>query len=207
MAPLPLAKLGSLLIKTLSKPVAKRIKSQMIKNDITRDGLIWVGQKTHALTTRMEIWSSGYTVRSINKLEETEALSRGADILSETFLFGVSGVILVYEYNRSSEKERLKEEKRLQQIRDDASKLQAKLVSLDKRLEALEAYAQANRKSILGLDIGNNYNKPENVVPILDNENDGTNIISQAEQTNAHDRSKPKNLGAPTRSRRWFWPF
>ena len=69
---LSLAKLGSLLIKTLSKPVAKRIKSQMIKNDITRDGLIWVGQKTHALTTRMEIWSSGYTVRSINKLEETE---------------------------------------------------------------------------------------------------------------------------------------
>lgn len=67
-----LAKLGSLLIKTLSKPVAKRIKSQMIKNDITRDGLIWVGQKTHALTTRMEIWSSGYTVRNINKLEETE---------------------------------------------------------------------------------------------------------------------------------------
>ena len=101
----------------------------------------------------------------------------------------------------------MKVEKRLQQIRDDASKLQAKLVSLDKRLEALEAYAQANRKSILGLDIGNNYNKPENVVPILDNENDGTNIISQAEQTNAHDRSKPKNLGAPTRSRRWFWPF
>lgn len=76
------------------------------------------------------------------------------------------------------------------------------MVSLDKRLEALEEYAKANRKSILGLDIGNNYNKPENVVPILDNENDGT-IISQADQTN----NAQNNLGAPTRTGRWFWPF
>jgi hypothetical protein len=67
-----LAKLAGLLIKTLSKPVAKRIKSQMIKYDVTRDGLIWVGQSTHVLTTRMTIWSSGYKVRSINPLEEGE---------------------------------------------------------------------------------------------------------------------------------------
>ena len=64
--------MGSLLIKTLSKPVAKRIKSQMVKYDYSRAGLIWVGQNTHVLTTRMTIWSSGYKVRSISKLEEGE---------------------------------------------------------------------------------------------------------------------------------------
>ncbi|KAL7514532.1 hypothetical protein ACHAXN_011759 [Cyclotella atomus] len=213
MAPLPLAKLAGLLIKTLSKPVAKRIKSQMIKYDVTRDGLIWVGQSTHVLTTRMTIWSSGYKVRSINPLEEGEALSRGADILSESFIFFVSGAIVVYEYHRSSEKEKLKEAARLQKIRDDASILQAKLVSLDRRLDALEEYAKANRKSILGLDIGANYKNPDPniVVPIdtdeIPEKEKEADSSSSSNNNNNGGGSSSNNDNTNIRARRWFWRF
>jgi hypothetical protein len=133
---------------------------------------------------------------------ETKALSRGAEILGETFIFFVSGAIVVYEYHRSSEKEKKMEAQRLQQIRDDASVLQAKLVSLDKRLEALEEYAKANRKSILGLGIGANYVDPENTVPINDTaEHINKQVVSQQLAPTSNQDTKP------TRTNRWFWPF
>eukprot|EP00571_Detonula_confervacea_P003942 CAMPEP_0172325674 /NCGR_PEP_ID=MMETSP1058-20130122/54513_1 /TAXON_ID=83371 /ORGANISM="Detonula confervacea, Strain CCMP 353" /LENGTH=204 /DNA_ID=CAMNT_0013042267 /DNA_START=68 /DNA_END=679 /DNA_ORIENTATION=- len=191
MAPaaVPLAKLLGLLIKTLAKPVAKQVKHQFVKQPITRSALIWVGQTTHAVTTRMTIWSSGYKVRSISKLEEEAALSRGADILSETFIFSVSTGILLYEYNRSSAKEKKKEEARLQKIRDDATRLQEKLNSLDKRLVSLEDYAKANRRSIvLGIGLGANggYVEPDadEVVPIDDEE-------SESESKTANQPNSP----------------
>jgi hypothetical protein len=213
-----LAKLAGLLIKTLSKPVAKQIKSQMVKYDSTRTSLIWIGQQTNAITTRMTIWSSGYTVRSITPLEEGEALSRGAEIMSESFIFLVGGSIVVWEYHRSSEKEKKKEELRLQKIRDDATKLHAKLVSLDERLTALEEYAKANRNSILGLGIGGKeYVEPQNVVKI--NDDDGmepTRIEEHKKECIQHGNSEKDSAPTCTANENvakqpshwsWLWPF
>lgn len=205
-----LAKLVSLLIKTLAKPVSKQIKRQFVKQPVSRNALIWVGQAQHAASTRMTIWSSGYKVRSINKLEEGEALSQGADLLSETFLFAVSGGIVIYEYNRSSAKEKKKEEARLQLIRDDATKLQAKLDSLDKRLVALEEFAQANRRSILGIG-ANSYTKPDQVVPINDEEAVGNNgaFVEQKKIESTEIKNDPRAENSAEKSQRsWrWWPF
>ncbi len=180
----------------------------MVKTPLTRSSLVWVGQTTHAVTTRMTIWSAGYKIRSISKLDEEEALSRGADILSESFIFAVSGGILVYEYNRSSEKEKKKEEARLQKIRDEASRLQGKLDSLDKRLVALEEYAKANRKMfVLGIGVGANgeYVEPEAVVPINDDEDKTSSRQYTAEDTKNSHGTKPASKDE--RSWRWWWPF
>lgn len=202
------AKLLSLLIKTLAKPLAKQLKHQCVKQPITRSSLIWVGQTAHAITTRMTIWSSGYKVRSISKIEEEAALSQGADLLSESFIFGVSAGIVWIEYQRSSEKEKKKEEARLQKIRDDASRLQAKLVSLDKRLVSLEEYAKANRKSIvLGIGIGANgeYHEPDanEVVPINDEE--GQKEVAFQKDPPLVESSTDKSQ--QHRRPRWWWPF
>ena len=76
--------------------MAKSLKNQVVKYPMTRRALITFGQTTHAISTRMTIWSSGYKVRSITPLEEEVALVQGADLLSETFIFVVSGGIVVY---------------------------------------------------------------------------------------------------------------
>lgn len=187
MAPLPLVKLGSLLVKTLAKPVAKNIKSQAVKINSTREALIWVGQSSHALTTRMTIWSSGYKVRSISKIDDDTALSQGADILSESIIFGVSVCLLAFEYNRSSDKERRKEETRHKKIRDESTRLQEKLDSLDKRLVALEKYVE--NKSLLG----GTYQRPSGVVAI--NENDADANDADAKDDPHHQRQR----------RSWLW--
>ena len=111
-----ISKLLGLFIKTLAKPMAKRVQHQATKHPTGRSFLIWLGQTQHAVGTRMTMWSSGYTVRHISPIEEGAALSQGAELFSESFIFFVSGGIVVYEYNRSSEKEKAKEESRLQQI-------------------------------------------------------------------------------------------
>ena len=165
----------SLFIKTLAKPMAKQVKHRAVKQPMISRSLVWVGQTQHALTTRMTIWSSGFKVRSISRIEDEVALSRGADLLSETFIFSVSVGILMYEYRRSSIKDEKKEAAKLKQIRDDAAKLQAKLDSLDKRLVSLEEFAKANRRSIvLGIGVNNaaEYVEPseDEIVPINDNE-------------------------------------
>ena len=185
--------------------MAKQVKHQFVKQPMTRSWLIWVGQTAHATTTRMTIWSSGYKVRSISKIEDEAALSRGADLLSESFIFSVSVVILMYEYNRSNVKEEKKRAAKMQQARDKVTKLQAKLDSLDKRLVSLEEYAKANRRSIvLGVGVNAEYVEPsaDEVVPINDND------VQEGKSTTAKDSASVKNSEKVTqKSRRWWWPF
>lgn len=106
---LPIAKLGSLFIKTLAKPMAKRVKHTFKQSQLTQNILISVGQASHVITTRMTIWSAGYKVRSIQALDNEKALSQGADFIGEAFIFGVGGGIVIWEYNKSKEKENKKE--------------------------------------------------------------------------------------------------
>lgn len=85
------------------------------------------------------------------------------------------------------------------------------MISLDKRLEALEEYAKANRKSILGLDVGANYQQPKNIVPIDDNDSNSSRMVDN-DKTNQEDvRSRSTTLEATPNTganqRRWFWPF
>uniref|UniRef100_A0A6U0KJX9 OPA3-like protein n=1 Tax=Minutocellus polymorphus TaxID=265543 RepID=A0A6U0KJX9_9STRA len=151
MAPaaLPLAKIGSLLIKTLSKPVAKRIKTDFTRYGLTRRFLVGMGQSTHQLTTRMTIWSEGFKVRSIPPLEENEAITKGADLLGEAIVFGVSVGVVVWEYNRSNEKAKAKEEKRLLEIEAENDEMDEMLHALDVRIEALEKAVKAQNHSLL----------------------------------------------------------
>ncbi|KAL7545688.1 hypothetical protein ACHAWF_009041 [Thalassiosira exigua] len=197
-----------LFIKTLSKPMAKQVKHQFVKWPVTRRSLIWAGQTSHAVATRMTIWSSGYKVRSISKLEEEQALSRGADLLSESFIFIVSGGIVVYEYNRSSQKEKKKEAARLQEIRDDAARLQAKLDSLDKRLVALEEYARANRRSILGgLGTIGEYHEPRDVVPINDSAGGENALVLTRNEVKTQNENDNQSTNSSKRYWKWLWPF
>mmetsp|Transcript_40313 Transcript_40313/g.97358 ORF Transcript_40313/g.97358 Transcript_40313/m.97358 type:complete len:182 (-) Transcript_40313:324-869(-) len=140
MSALPLTKLASLLVKTLAKPLSKRIKTQFSKNNTTKAILEGIGQTSHSVTSRMQIWSAGYRVKKISALEPEKALKDGAEFVGESFIFFVSGYLVVWEYRRSSESARKKSEK-----------LQAKLNALDERLNAVEDVVKKNSQSILGI--------------------------------------------------------
>ena len=176
MSALPLTKLASLLVKTLAKPLSKRIKTQFSKNDTTKAMLVSVGQTSHAVTSRMQIWSAGYRVKKISPLDPEKALKDGAEFIGEAFIFSVSGYLVVWEYRRSAESARKKSEK-----------LQSKLNALDIRLKALEDVVKKNSQSILGI---RGYVAPESksLVPI-----DESGAQKQANQkpSSSNEATKP----------------
>jgi optic atrophy 3 protein len=164
-----LAKLGGLLIKTLAKPVSKRIKHEFSKRELTQRFLINIGQYTHQMSSRMTIWSAGYKVRSIKPLEEEKAMKDGAELIGEGFILFVSGGIIVWEYNKSKEKEQKKAEEKRQEAKAERRALQAKLHALDVRVQALEKVIKANSQGLFAI-VSEKYTPPpsQEVVPIDD---------------------------------------
>ena len=144
-------KLATLLVKTLAKPLSKRIKHEFSRYQFTQRILVGIGQTSHQVTSRLTIWSAGYTVRRITPLEDEKAMSTGADFVGESFILLVSGFTVVWEYNRSKEKEREKNEKQREQATQERLTLQAKLHALDVRVKALEQVIEKNSQSILSI--------------------------------------------------------
>lgn len=67
MAPLPLFKLGALLVRTLSKPLAKRIKLQAANHPSISKWTIALGQFTYNLTARLNVLASGYKLVGVSQ--------------------------------------------------------------------------------------------------------------------------------------------
>jgi len=195
----PLLKLGGLLVKTLAKPMSKRIKHEFSRYEFTQNLLVGIGQGTHAITSRMTIWSAGYKVRSIHPLEREDALSRGAEFVGESFIFLVAGTVLVLEYNRNREKERLLEQARHQELVQETEKLIRKLTALDERLVLIERNMVSQKHDFLSLE---NHQTQSNIDQSSDNQgvamNDDT--IIQNEETHGIFQEEEKR-------KIWWWPF
>lgn len=134
----------------------------------------------------MQIWSAGYRVRSIKPLEEEKALKDGAEFIGESFIFLVSGTLVVLEYNRSAESAREKEEKKRAEAKAERAALKAKLIALDARLKAVEYTVKDNSHSILGLG-GSSYVEPaaEKLVNIVDDDDDDDESVDGNSQPNS----------------------
>lgn len=181
-AALPLAKLAGLLVKTLAKPLAKRIKHEAARTVSGQNIIISLGQLTHGVTSRMTVWSMGYKVKSVAPLEETKALAKGAEFLGESFIFLVAGGIVVYEYDKSAQSTKVKEKKRHDEMMATDAALEAKLHSLDLRLKALEKVVKGNSSLLLLLG--------------------GEKYVDPNEQEVEDAQSKYDDI-----SRRKWWPF
>ena len=161
-------------MKTLAKPLSKQVKHHFTHYQLGQQILEGIGQGTHNLTSRMTIWSSGYKVRSITPLERQEAIKQGADFVGESFVVIVSAGLVIWEYNRSNKSAKAKDDAKQAIAQAERDALQAKLITLDVRLKALEEVVKANQASILnmaGLG-GKQYQAPKNTVRIRDDDDD-----------------------------------
>jgi len=113
VAAFPVAKLGFLFVKQISKPVAKQIAARAKSSRLFRDYVcIPVAQLFHwyEVKLKVQMMNVGGKVTKVPKLNEAKAIEQGSEILSEFILLSIASTILIYEYNRSKEKEDKKEE-------------------------------------------------------------------------------------------------
>ncbi|XP_004293907.1 PREDICTED: OPA3-like protein [Fragaria vesca subsp. vesca] len=114
---LPLVKLGTLLLKTMSKPVAARLKYAAGKHPRFRQIIVNMAQANHRITTKMQrsLYSHA-TDAEIRPLNEEKAVQAAVDLIGEFFVFTVAVVAMIFEVQRSARSEARKEEARKQEL-------------------------------------------------------------------------------------------
>lgn len=91
MAVLPLVKLGTLVLRTVCKPIANRLKKEAGYHPKFRNFIISIAQANHRFTTRIQrrIYGKATDVL-IRPLDQDKAVQAAADLLGELFVFSVS---------------------------------------------------------------------------------------------------------------------
>ncbi|KAK4787122.1 hypothetical protein SAY86_010955 [Trapa natans] len=143
---LPLLKLGTLALKTLSKPVASRLKQQAALHPRFRQFIVNFAQSNHRITTTMQRRLYGHaTDVEIRPLNEEKAVQAAVDLIGEIFIFTVAGSLLIFEVQRSARSEAKKEEKRrteMEGMRQRDEDLAKEVELLRNKLEELEQLAK-----------------------------------------------------------------
>ncbi|KAI3680759.1 hypothetical protein L6452_35535 [Arctium lappa] len=155
---LPFMKLGTLALRTLSKPIATRLKKQAAINPRFRTAIMAIAQANHRFTTTIQrrIYAHDTHVQ-IRPLDEERAVQVAGDLIGELFVFTVAGAVVIFEVQRSARSEAKKEETRKKEIevmrqRDEnlakqMELLEHKLVELEKAIKA-QALADSQTKEV-----------------------------------------------------------
>ena len=133
---LPLLKLAFLLVRQASKPVAKYIAGRAREYRGFRDWIcIPVAQRVHRweVKAKMRSLNLGTKVTKVPPLSEARAVEQGSELLSEGLVYFIASFIVVYEYNRSGEKEQEKEEK----LVAEKAAVRARVAELEERVERM----------------------------------------------------------------------
>ncbi|CEM27664.1 unnamed protein product [Vitrella brassicaformis CCMP3155] len=126
----PVVKLMSVLVKQVSKPMAKYMQQRAVNNAWFRNACIAFAQTYH----RGEQWvlrsfyDQKLTATYIRPLNEAKAIEVGTDMLGEIVVFSIVGGAVLWEYRRSAAKEADKERK-----------LQTKLGNLQEQISVLQS--------------------------------------------------------------------
>uniref|UniRef100_A0A2A4JLU2 OPA3-like protein n=1 Tax=Heliothis virescens TaxID=7102 RepID=A0A2A4JLU2_HELVI len=110
----PIAKLGALLIKQISKPIANACKERAKHNPFFRTYVCMPPAQFYnwcEVKAKMWILNLGRPV-NIPVLSQEMAIELGANLLGETLIFTIGAGLLLLEYNRQSKKEAAKEAKK-----------------------------------------------------------------------------------------------
>ncbi|XP_024993220.1 OPA3-like protein [Cynara cardunculus var. scolymus] len=155
---LPFMKLGTLALRTLSKPIAVRLKKEAAINPNFRTAIMAVAQANHRFTTTVQrrIYGRDTDVK-IRPLDEERAVQVAGDLIGELFVFTVAGAVVIFEVQRSARSEAKKEEARKKEIeimrqRDEnlakqMELLELKLVELEKTTKA-QALVDSQTKEV-----------------------------------------------------------
>ena len=194
-------KLLILTVKTISKPFSKRLKEVAKDSDKFKDYCITVGNFVNNFTHSVNVRFIGGRQIKLKPLGESEAISRGAEVVGEGFVFTVSMTLLLAEYARrdytkgleAEEKQRKKNERRL-----------LKNAQVDLLFERLAKEIKVLRRKIEVLE-----------VEVHENKDPSTPTTAAIEQTTAKHTNTKESGGksSKTESKGWgsslanWWPF
>lgn len=135
---LPFLKLGVLLVKQASKPLARFVKAKATTNERVGRICHFTGQFWHSSTTRVHYMVQGHRVKTVKPLNEQEAIQSGSELLSDGFVLSVGVGALILEAKRSA---RSAADKAAQKTKRQHAKIEA-MMHLDVTLKDLAEYTR-----------------------------------------------------------------
>ncbi|CAM9522704.1 unnamed protein product [Ectocarpus fasciculatus] len=133
-------------VKTLAKPMSKKMKTEAQKHPRFRGVLSSMGQATNSISARISIRMAGHTTTKIKPLEEDKAIADGGDLLAEGFIYGLGTFLMVFEYISSAKEKEEKEAKSKLKKEEEKREMAQALEDINQRLAQLEAFDRAHQK-------------------------------------------------------------
>ncbi|EDR10796.1 uncharacterized protein LACBIDRAFT_154085, partial [Laccaria bicolor S238N-H82] len=134
------AKLATLIIRTLAKPISSQIKEQArqyvvlgFRHERFREMCVSLAQFMYRSETKLRTNILGEPARHIRPLSESRAIENGSNALAEGFLFAVAASLIIGETWRSSRNQ----SKRRDAIDDQIDGLGTGLAELNSRVDTL----------------------------------------------------------------------
>jgi len=113
----PVAKLGVLAIKQISKPIANVLKNRAKNSPFFRTYVCMPpAQFYNWMEVKTKMWAMNLgKPTAVPKLNEQMAIELGSNLLGEFIIFVIGAGLLLLEYQRQARKETLKEEMAIQE--------------------------------------------------------------------------------------------
>ncbi|XP_046750881.1 putative OPA3-like protein CG13603 [Diprion similis] len=169
----PALKLGMLLIKQISKPLAQMFVNQAKNHPVFRTYfIIPPAQFYHwaEVKGKMYLMNLGKPTK-VAKLNEAMAIELGANLMGEVIIFSIAGGCIMLEYSRQAAKEAKKEEVRLAQIQqftNDIESLYGTTLRQEveiRRLESVVNQLASRAKITLPRDMGHEVKSSDGTEP------------------------------------------
>ncbi|PBK70059.1 OPA3-domain-containing protein [Armillaria solidipes] len=127
------AKVATLLIRTIAKPISSTLKEQAKRHDRFRTFCVSLAQRMYRAEVKLRTGLLGEPAKHIRPLSEQKAIDNGANALAEGFLFGVAALLIIGETWRSSRSQ----SKRRDDVNDKLDELGTQVTELKTRMNLL----------------------------------------------------------------------
>ncbi|XP_063425622.1 uncharacterized protein LOC134709385 [Mytilus trossulus] len=146
---LPIVKLVILLARQITRPVVHRLGALAKRNRTFRSVIVPIGQGYHSMNFTSQSRLFGVdTQTQAEPLSTDEAMNLGSKLLGEVLVYGVSASFLLYEYHKSSRKEKIKAKNR----QNEKAELQGKI---QEYWDVTEAEIALLKRKIFELEVKN----------------------------------------------------
>ncbi|GMF32915.1 unnamed protein product [Phytophthora fragariaefolia] len=135
---LPMIKLGGLVARTLTKPLARVIKSRPKVHPLLNAVCGRLGQQQHRLSMQLHMGFRGISNYTIKPLPADQAVEQGADLVGELLIFSVALGVASLEYSRSAASARVKEAKQRELQLQEERETEARFAFLESQVAWLE---------------------------------------------------------------------
>lgn len=176
----------------MTKPIANQIKETAQRSNTFRDAIIGFGNSVNRMTMRLQLRSMNVEVKEIkSKLDEQQAIKRASEALSELFVFGVFGTVIMgqaYYTNRMEEARQEEEDRYNERVKEQIEELNRNVLVLSQEVEKLNRVVSQNSDSLNNLYLKKKDAKRNNGDDNVDDVNNNTT-----------------QQGYSSRSWWWFW--